>query len=322
MAGNLAFGGISTSLTVAQYHNVQLRLAAVDHLNLWNPTVTPTDANFSKAYRYCRSVPTGGSAADPSFAPWIINRGSGYVYQDYNYGVPFSAWDMETTPPTRLSVGMFENNVVGGLVDGRYWPPLTTGDNSVSREFCFIWATPYSTTANPALTLTTAPGLQNSTTPMMWVMTCARRADVDWVAGDQFDILANHVNTPLTPFQFTAPLTSTSTDLAKLDAKNINVFPNPYYAFNPNETSQLAKYVTFNGLPAKATIRIFNLAGQQVRVLTKNDPTQFAQWDLLNKDNFPVASGMYIAYIDMPDIGATKVLKLAVIAEQEVPRVY
>ncbi len=322
MAGNFAFGGIATSLTVAQYHNVQLRLAAVNHTTLWDPKATPTDPNFSKAYRYLRSVATGGTAADPSFAPWIINRGSGYVYQDYNYGVPFSAWDMETTPPTRLSVGMFENNVVGGLVDGRYWPGLTDVDNSIPREFCFIWSKPYTETSDPLLALTTAPGLQNSTTPMMWVMTCARRADVDWAAGDLFNILANHVNTPLTPFQFAAPLTSSTADLAKVDAGKINVFPNPYYAFNPNETSQLAKFMMFNGLPQRATIRIFNLAGQQVRVITKSEPTQFAQWDLLNADGFPVASGIYVAYIDMPDIGAIKVLKLAVIQEQEVPRVY
>ena len=100
------------------------------------------------------------------------------------------------------------------------------------------------------------------------------------------------------------------------------MFPNPYYAFNPQETSQNAKFVTFNKLPAKATLRIFNLAGQLVRVLEKDDASQFLRWDLRNRDNFPVASGMYIVHVDMPAIGATKVLKIAVIQEQEVPDVF
>ena len=102
----------------------------------------------------------------------------------------------------------------------------------------------------------------------------------------------------------------------------VGVYPNPYYAFNPQESSTTVKFVTFNKLPARATLRIFNLAGQMVRVLEKNDASQFLRWDLNNKDNFPVASGMYIVYVDMPEINATKILKVAIIQEQEVPAIY
>ncbi len=49
-------------------------------------------------------------------------------------------------------------------------------------------------------------------------------------------------------------------------------------------------------------------------------------WDLLNHDALPVASGMYIAHIEMvlPADGSkvNKVLKLAIIQEQEVLDVY
>jgi len=73
-------------------------------------------------------------------------------------------------------------------------------------------------------------------------------------------------------------------------------------------------------------VRIFNLAGQLVRVLDKDDNAQFLRWDLTNADNFPVASGMYIAYLEltMPADGSTmtKVLKLAIIQEQEILDVY
>ncbi len=98
----------------------------------------------------------------------------------------------------------------------------------------------------------------------------------------------------------------------------MGVFPNPYYAFNPLETNRLARFVTFNNLPPKATIRIFNLAGQLVRIIDKNNPSQFQKWDLLNQETLPVASGLYIAHIEMPDIGVTKILKLVIIQEAEV----
>ena len=165
---------------------------------------------------------------------------------------------------------MFENNVVGGLIDGRYWPGLTDVDNSVPREFCFIWSTPYSETPNPALELTTAPGLQNSTTPMMWVMVCARRADADWVAGDQFLINANHVNSPSTVYTWSSPApTVGNKTLAKADVDKLNVYPNPYIGYNTQELNRYARFVTFTHLPTTATIRIFNLAGILIRTLGK-----------------------------------------------------
>ena len=71
------------------------------------------------------------------------------------------------------------------------------------------------------------------------------------------------------------------------------------------ETDRLIKYITFNHLPKKATIRIFNLAGVLVKTINKDDDSQFARWNLRNEHNLPVASGVYIVHIDMPEIGAT-----------------
>ncbi|MEK7819305.1 MAG: hypothetical protein AAB255_05895, partial [Bacteroidota bacterium] len=62
----------------------------------------------------------------------------------------------------------------------------------------------------------------------------------------------------------------------------------------------------------------FNLAGQLVRILKKDDDSQFYKWDLNNQDNFPVASGMYVVHIDLPEQSTSKVLKLGVIQEQEI----
>jgi len=123
-------------------------------------------------------------------------------------------------------------------------------------------------------------------------------------------------------YSFTLGGVTTSADVAKADVDKINVFPNPYYAFNAAETNRFVRFVTFNFLPAKATVRIFNVAGQLVRVLEKNDDSQFLRWDLSNANNFPVASGMYIIHIDMPEVGATKILKAAVLVEKEVLEVF
>jgi hypothetical protein len=60
-------------------------------------------------------------------------------------------------------------------------------------------------------------------------------------------------------------------------------------------------------------IRIFNLAGNLVRVLEKESDSQFFHWDLLNSSGRFVASGLYIAHIDMPDLGVSKTLKLAIV---------
>ncbi|MBI1937133.1 MAG: hypothetical protein HYS25_03325 [Ignavibacteriales bacterium] len=136
--------------------------------------------------------------------------------------------------------------------------------------------------------------------------------------GTIFRLVTTKPNSTADVFEFTAPTVSESTELAKANVENINVFPNPYYGVNSLETKKYYKFVTFSHLPQKATIRIFNLAGQLVRTIDKTEAGQFEEWDLLNHAGLPVASGIYIAHIDMPDLGKTKILKLAIIQEQQV----
>lgn len=136
--------------------------------------------------------------------------------------------------------------------------------------------------------------------------------------GTVFRIITTKPNTVTDSFTFSTVAPEKSLALAQASAKNVGVFPNPYFAFNPQETTRLSRFVTFNNLPETATIRIFNLAGQLVARLDKSDASQFIRWNLLNLSNLPVASGMYIAHVDMPALGATKVLKLAIIQEGEV----
>ncbi len=318
MAGHFAFGGIGTTLQNAtDYHTVLLKLAPVDSVvtDLWNPLVAQPSENFSKGYRYLRNA-TGSAGVDSAkFAPWVINKAAGYPYQDFNYSVPFSAWDMETTPPTRLAVGFLENHVAGASVNGLYMPPNTNGDNTINREFIFIFNTPYSETPDPSLQVNIS---NNSNLPLMWVGTFNRRTDLSWVDGDEFKIVANKVNTMADEFTFTAPTAATqSSALAKTDVEKINVFPNPYFGFNSQEKDKYNRFITFSHLPEKATIRIYNLAGVLVKTIVKDDATQFTRWNLKNESNLPVAAGMYIVHVNMKELGKTKVLKVAIIPEAQ-----
>jgi hypothetical protein len=110
-----------------------------------------------------------------------------------------------------------------------------------------------------------------------------------------------------------------SSQKAAADVQRINVYPNPYFAGNTQESNKYGHFVTFNHLPQKAVINIHALNGVRVRVIVKDDASQFLKWDLTNDSGAQVAAGMYVVYISLPDLGTQKVLKLAVITAATVP---
>ncbi len=105
-------------------------------------------------------------------------------------------------------------------------------------------------------------------------------------------------------------------ELAKDQISKVGVFPNPYFGTHALEVNKYDRYMRFINLPKKSTVRIFSLAGSYITKLEKDDNSDFVDWDIRNKDGLPVASGMYIAYVEMPGVG-TKILKLAVILEAQ-----
>jgi len=158
--------------------------------------------------------------------------------------------------------------------------------------------------------------------------TDATRSAATWVLvmyGTNYsvgDVVSIYYDNPfvvgLDKFKFNPKGSSYSKELAANQVGKINVFPNPYYGVNSEELNKYNRFVTFNHLPAKATIRIFNLAGVCVKVIEKANTSQFQRWDLANEAGLPVASGLYIAYIDLPDLGKTTVVKVAVIQEKQI----
>jgi hypothetical protein len=115
---------------------------------------------------------------------------------------------------------------------------------------------------------------------------------------------ANNFWNPL----YTFSTANVATDLGNATALSealdqINVVPNPYYAFSAYETSKLDNRIKITNLPEVCSIRIFNLHGVLVRQFSKADPLTSLDWDLKNEKNVPIAGGIYIIHVDVPGIG-------------------
>jgi hypothetical protein len=89
---------------------------------------------------------------------------------------------------------------------------------------------------------------------------------------------------------------------------DINVVPNPYYAFSEYETNKLDSRIKITNLPEQCVVSIYNVTGTLIRQYKKADPLTSLDWDLKNNKNIPISSGVYIIHINVPGIGE-KVLK-------------
>ena len=83
----------------------------------------------------------------------------------------------------------------------------------------------------------------------------------------------------------------------------INVVPNPYYANSEYETSKLDNRIKITNLPEECTISIYNVNGTLMRRFNKADPKTSLDWDLKNFADIPVAGGVYLIHVEVPEIG-------------------
>ncbi|MCB9247207.1 MAG: T9SS type A sorting domain-containing protein [Ignavibacteriales bacterium] len=215
--------------------------------------------------------------------------------------VPFEVWNTDENKQVNLL--MWDRSGNPTVDGGKIW-------NTDNRVYAWVVNTDYSPDALDPL----SDDVTNFAT-WNWVIYLST-----FTTGDVIKIsYPNPIQVGKDVFTLTAPgYTSYDATKAAQDVKEVNVFPNPYYGVNPNEINKYQRYVTFNHLPAKATIRLFNMGGQLVKTVVKDDQSQLARWNLSNERGLPVASGIYIAYIDMPELGKTKVLKVAIIQETQI----
>jgi hypothetical protein len=121
------------------------------------------------------------------------------------------------------------------------------------------------------------------------------------------DSVGNSTNNWLNLYEFsTGDLATEFTnggDLTDSILALINVVPNPYYAYSAYESSKLDTRVKITNLPDVANIKIFSPKGELVRTLTKDSPVTSIDWDLKNLKGIPVASGLYLIHVEIPDLG-------------------
>jgi hypothetical protein len=105
------------------------------------------------------------------------------------------------------------------------------------------------------------------------------------------------------------PTKTTDAALAK-----VHTVPDPYYVTDALEATANTKVLKFVNLPAEAIIRIYSLSGVLVQVLTHNDASGGGEqlWNLRNRNNQFVASGVYFWHVETPD-GRTKVGRFTVV---------
>jgi hypothetical protein len=97
---------------------------------------------------------------------------------------------------------------------------------------------------------------------------------------------------------------------SKNDLSEVHTVPDPYYVKSAFEASTDQKVLKFVGLPERAIIRIYSVSGVLVRMLehdaSRYDPTSISQgneinWDLRNRNNQVVASGVYFYHVEAGD---------------------
>ncbi|MFW6088933.1 MAG: hypothetical protein ACODAB_04210, partial [Gemmatimonadota bacterium] len=90
---------------------------------------------------------------------------------------------------------------------------------------------------------------------------------------------------------------------APADLTEVHTVPDPYLGSSLYDRAPTAKQLMFVNLPPEATIRIYTLTGVLVDVLVHDDVTGGGrtQWDLRNRNNQFVASGVYFFHVMTPD---------------------
>ena len=88
---------------------------------------------------------------------------------------------------------------------------------------------------------------------------------------------------------------------SNIDLSNVKVVPNPIYPINKWDKNVTDRKAEFINLPAECDIYIYNVAGDLIRHLVHNNGTGTEEWDVRNKNNQDIASGVYVYLIYVDD---------------------
>jgi hypothetical protein len=105
-----------------------------------------------------------------------------------------------------------------------------------------------------------------------------------------------------------------STTVSDSALARVHTVPDPYYVTSALEQSPSNKVLRFVNLPSECIIRIYSLSGILVQMIAFHDPTGGAetQWDLRNRNQAFVASGVYFYHVETPD-GKSKIGRFTIV---------
>lgn len=130
-------------------------------------------------------------------------------------------------------------------------------------------------------------------------------------AGDTLNLILNKPFLSYDSYLIKMKNSSISNELAKSELDDIRVVPNPYVAaetWEPRNTytsGRGPREIHFINLPAKCTLRIFNVSGALVRKIEHDSEFENGTeiWDVLSDENFEISYGIYVYHVEAPGIG-------------------
>jgi hypothetical protein len=256
-------------------------------------------AHGQNAYDYVRASGTGSTGS----------HYTGYFPQ------PFTVWELNGDGTHRRQLDFVFMEATDFSDQSTYDSVWAPGPSASNREYWFVVGETYSTTEKAKYAGTTLGAIlqQDSVLWNGWQTLLDSNLPA-YVPGDDWKLLMTNIVTAQDRWRFSTKATAStySESAARADVGKINVFPNPYLNGISTPAGGNDPGVMFSRLPRRVTIRIFTLAGTLTRMFVKDDPSQFVRWDLRNDGGRFVAPGIYLVYIEIPDLGMTRVLKVGV----------
>ncbi len=140
---------------------------------------------------------------------------------------------------------------------------------------------------------------------------------VTYTAADGYGFVAATRPPAVPGLRIQATFTGTTIDPTKTTEAalaRIHTVPDPYYVTTALEATANTKILKFVNLPARCIVRIYSVSGVLVQVLTHNDAGGGSDltWNLRNRNNQFVASGVYFYHVETPD-GKSTVKRFTVV---------
>ncbi len=325
---NINFAGVDT-LSFVNYptgnykpmQSVSMGLSWPTIRNFKNNFKSRIDTTFIKTYSLKRVKITFGQTQKAYRYMGAVNNSPFRDYVDVPFKVEIDdPLDTNTTTPRQVNVAFFDGDSSGT------WNPKAQPDGGL--EMIYIMYSNYSDVQSTFYTtknINFATQFGQMDVLYVWWPRLLNGGNPAYQNGDVMTVI------PYTQLKYQqSPGTVTVTEVSTVaptlgsvalanergELEKVRVVPNPYYGGHAQETSSFDRFVKFMNMPKQATIYLYSLNGNLIRMIQKNDNNTSINWDLLNTDRIPIASGIYIAFIDAPGIG-TKTIKLAIFTPEE-----